>query len=153
MGANAVLHKRISEEGSFIGNLNCFEKLPILPHGLKGIFISKDAKIGKECVIFHQVTIGSNTAADSKGVGAPVIGDYCYIGAGAKIIGNVHVGNNCRIGANAVVTKDVPANSTVYIGNICVRERCNAPDNRFIIVNRNERIVIDEDNKKLIFPT
>lgn len=30
------------------------------PHGLKGIFISKIAKIGINCVIFQHVTIGSN---------------------------------------------------------------------------------------------
>lgn len=121
--AEAVLKKRISTYGSFVGNLNCFKKLPILPHGLSGIFVSKDAKIGKGCVIFQQVTIGSNSLIDSKGCGAPVIGDYCYIGAGAKIIGNVHIGNNCRIGANAVVVKDIPDNSTVYMGgDMCIKK-------------------------------
>lgn len=63
------------------GKLNCFNKLlvkiirkrygagiPILstinsfrtPHGFYGIFISQDAKIGENCIIYHQVTIGSN---------------------------------------------------------------------------------------------
>lgn len=50
-------------------NINKF----IAPHGLSGIYISKGAKIGENCVIFHQVTIGSNTLKDSKGVGAPII--------------------------------------------------------------------------------
>lgn len=35
-----------------------FAEPPILPHGLYGIIISHNAKIGKNCVIFHQVTIG-----------------------------------------------------------------------------------------------
>ena len=65
----------------------------IFPHGLNGIFISNGAIIGKNCVIFHQVTIGSNTLEDSKNFGAPVIGDNCYIGCGAKIIGKVKIGN------------------------------------------------------------
>jgi serine O-acetyltransferase len=43
---------------------------------------------------------------DSKGKGAPTIGNNCYIGAGAKIIGSVKIGNNCRIGANCVVYRD-----------------------------------------------
>ena len=43
----------------------------------------------------------------------PVIGDNCYIGAGAKIIGDIVIGNNCQIGASAVVLKDVPDNSIV----------------------------------------
>ena len=45
----------------------------VAPHGLSGIYISKGAKIGNNCVIFHQVTIGSNTLEDSKNAGAPVI--------------------------------------------------------------------------------
>lgn len=83
------------------------------PHGLAGIFISYGAKVGEGCVIYHQVTIGSNTLPDSKGQGAPTIGKNVFIGAGAKIIGNVTVGDNARIGANAVVSFDVPANATV----------------------------------------
>lgn len=82
------------------------------------LFYFRRGYIGANCVIFQQVTIGSNTLSDTKSAGAPVIGDNCYIGAGAKIIGNVTIGNNCRIGANAVVTKDVPDNSTVISGEM-----------------------------------
>ena len=53
------------------------------------MFISNSAHIGKNVVIFHQVTIGSVTTAGSKNYGAPTIGDDVYIGCGAKIIGNV----------------------------------------------------------------
>ena len=90
-----------------------FKGIPCFPHGMKSIFVSGGATIGRNCVIFQQVTIGSNSLPDSKGTGAPVIGDNCYIGAGAKIIGNVKVGDNVRIGANAVVYKDVPDNTAV----------------------------------------
>ena len=51
----------------------------IFPHGLNGIFISGGAVIGNSCVLFHQVTIGSNTLANSKGKGAPIIGNNVYI--------------------------------------------------------------------------
>jgi serine O-acetyltransferase len=85
-------------------------------HGIYGIFISGGAVIGKNCILFQQVTIGSNMLIDSKGFGSPVIGDNCLIGAGAKIIGNVKIGNNCRIGANAVVTTDLPDNSVCVAG-------------------------------------
>ena len=37
------------------------------PHGFYGIFISQRAKIGKGCVIYHQVTIGSNDLKNSEG--------------------------------------------------------------------------------------
>jgi serine O-acetyltransferase len=87
-----------SSEGAYIGiNANIKNAL-ILPHGLKGIFISGEAEIGENCVIFQQVTIGSNSLPFSKSIGAPIIGNDCYIGAGAKIIGGVKIGDNCRIG-------------------------------------------------------
>lgn len=105
---------------------------PIFPHGQNGIFISGDAVIGKNAVIFHQVTIGSNRIIDSKGFGAPFIGDNCYIGAGAKIIGNVKIGKNCRIGANAVVTKNVPDNSTVVAGEMRIISHDHDLDNRYV---------------------
>ena len=107
----------------------------VLPHGLSGIFISQGAVIGKNCVIFHQVTIGSNTLKDSKKIGAPVVGDNCYIGVGAKIIGNIKIGNNVRIGANCVVTKDVPDNATVVLGENRTILHDTPRDNKFYEYN------------------
>lgn len=116
-------------KGSYIGSGARFANPPIYPHGITGIFISSGAKIGKNVVIFHQVTIGSNTLKGSKRGGAPTIGDNVYIGAGSKIIGNITIGNNCRIGANAVVVKDIPENSTVISQpvRVIIREetQCN----------------------------
>lgn len=105
---------------------------PAFPHGLSGIFVSAGAEIGTDCVIFQQVTIGSNTLPDSRGRGAPVIGDHVYIGCGAKIIGNVHVGNHVRIGANCVVTRDVPDNSTVVLSAPRVIPHQEPLDNTFV---------------------
>lgn len=102
------------------------------PHGLAGIFISYGASIGQGCTIFHQVTIGSNTLPDSRGQGAPTIGNYVYIGAGAKIIGDVTVGDYARIGANCVVVSDVPANATVVLDAPKVIVHDTPRDNTFI---------------------
>lgn len=104
----------------------------VTPHGFSGIFIAANAKVGEGCTIFHQVTIGSNTFKDSKGFGAPTIGNNVYIGAGAKIIGNVTIGNNVRIGANAVVTTDIPDNSTVVMESPRVIVHETARDNTFV---------------------
>lgn len=57
-----------------------FMEPPELPHGIRGIFVSHNVKVGKNCRIFQQVTIGQGNG------GAPVIGDNCLIGAGAKVI-------------------------------------------------------------------
>lgn len=90
-----------------------FSGEPCFPHGIKNIFISGDASFGRNCVIFQQVTIGSNYLAGSKHLGAPHIGDDCFIGAGAIIIGGVAIGNSCRIGAGCTVFDDVPDNCVV----------------------------------------
>ena len=95
--------------GTGIGYGAKFEDVPHLPHGLNGIVVSPNAVIGKNCTIFHQVTIGEGRD------GAPTIGDNCFIGVGAKIIGKIRIGDNVRIGANCVVFEDVPDNCTVVL--------------------------------------
>ena len=109
------------------------------PHGFHGIFISLNAKIGKNCVIFQHVTIGSNTLPNSKSGGAPTVGDNVYIGAGAQIIGNVKIGNNVRIGAGCFVNRDVPDNCTVIQGAPFVKQSNTPLDNRFITINDYEK--------------
>lgn len=47
-----------------------------------------------------------------------VIGDNCWIGAGAVICPGVTIGDNSVIGAGSVVTKDIPP-SCVAVGNPC----------------------------------
>jgi serine O-acetyltransferase len=104
---------------------------PCFPHNINGVFVSGDARVGRDCVIFQQVTIGSNTLGDSKGGGAPTVGDRCYIGAGAKIIGNITIGNDVRVGANCVVVEDVPDNAVVIPGESRIVTRAAPKDNRF----------------------
>jgi len=106
--------------------------MPSFPHGINGILISEGANIGQHCVIFHQVTIGSNTLTDTKKQGSPTIGDNVYIGCGAKIIGGVIIGNNVRIGANCVVTEDIPDNCTVVMGKPRVLKHIQQKDNTYI---------------------
>lgn len=91
-----------------------FATSPNLPHGINGIVISHNAVIGKNCTIFHQVTIGEGRN------GAPTIGDNVLIGAGAKIIGDVRIGNNVKVGAGCVVAKDIPDGATVVMDNVRV---------------------------------
>lgn len=76
-----------------------------------GIIISSSAIVGKNCNISQGVTIGTSGSGENKG--APQIGDFVYIGPGAKIFGKIRIGNNVAIGANAVVTKDIEDNAIV----------------------------------------
>lgn len=123
--------------GAYVGYNAKIDDIPTLPHSLFGVFISDLAVIGKNCVIFHHVTIGSNTLQDSKGQGAPIIGDNCYIGVGAKIIGNIRIGNNVRIGANCVVTQDIPEDHTVVLPLPRLIARHNM-DNSFVRMKRTD---------------
>ena len=104
---------------------------PVFPHGISGIFVSCGAVIGTGCVIFHQVTIGSNTFPDSKSAGVPVIGNEVFIGAGAKIIGGCTVGDRVRIGANCVVTENIPDNCTVVPAKNRIIQKTARQDNRY----------------------
>lgn len=72
-----------------------------------GVVIGETTKIGTDCVLFHQVTLGG--VSMSKGKRHPTLGDRVMVGAGAKVLGPIYVGSDARIAANAVVVRDVPA--------------------------------------------
>jgi len=74
----------------------------LIPHP-NGIVIHPGAKIGVNCLIFQQVTIGTR-----HGPGEPVIGGHVDVGAGARILGRIRIGAHAKIGANAVVLCNVP---------------------------------------------
>jgi len=78
-----------------------------LPHGLNGIIIARNCRIGKNVSIFQHVTI-----AESNKRKTTIIEDGAMLGAGAVILNNVHIGKGAKIGANAVVTCDVPDYAT-----------------------------------------
>lgn len=118
--------------GSYVGSNAIIEEPPVFPHGPMGIFISNNAHLGRGCVIFQQVTIGSNTIKDSKRQGSPYLEDNVYIGCGAKLIGKIHVGRNARIGANCVCVKDVPGNSVTIIRCIESIVKDHELDNEFV---------------------
>ncbi|MBN2569929.1 MAG: serine acetyltransferase [Deltaproteobacteria bacterium] len=126
----ALYESLLAKTGSWIGYNAKFKGIPCFPHGLYGVFISGGATIGKNVIIFQQVTIGSNTLNDSKNIGSPVIGDNVYIGAGAKLIGDIRIGDNCRIGANAVVYKSLPPHSVAVQSPTKIIAK-NSLDNRY----------------------
>lgn len=106
----------LEQKNSYIGLHTVFAGHPVCPHGLHGIHISDRAELGKRCVIFQNVTIGSNTLRDTKRPGSPRLGDNVYVGANATIIGSVSVGDNVRIAAGCNIYKDIPNYQTVVGG-------------------------------------
>lgn len=78
----------------------------LIPHP-NGIVIHPDSVIGVNCLLFQQVTLGTNGRAP------PVLEGHVDVGAGAKVLGSIRIGQHARIGANAVVVHDVAAGATV----------------------------------------
>jgi serine O-acetyltransferase len=76
-----------------------------------GIVVHENVKIGRNCNISHEVTIGKTNRGER--AGCPVLGNNVYLGPGAKIIGNIKIGDNVAIGANCVVINDIPDNAVV----------------------------------------
>ena len=75
-----------------------------------GVIIGSQAKIEMSCVIYQQVTIGSNFDGNNA---MALVKKHTKIGAGAKLIGDIEVGEGCYIGANAVITKSIDNDCSV----------------------------------------
>ena len=87
---------------------------PILPHGMNGIVIGHDTKVGRNVEIYQQVTIAK---------GGCVIGDNVLLGAGCKILNGCRIGNNVKIGANCVVVEDIPDGATCVLNKPRIIQR------------------------------
>jgi serine O-acetyltransferase len=70
------------------------------------------ARIGNDCVVRQNVTIGGSSLKRADEI--PTLGNGVHIGCGVAIVGDVTIGDNARIGPNAVVMTDVPAGATVF---------------------------------------
>lgn len=75
-----------------------------------GIVIHGLCKIGDDCIIRQNVTLGIRNMDDLAAV--PKLGKGVDVGAGAALLGEIRVGNGARIGANSVVLRDVPPGGT-----------------------------------------
>jgi serine O-acetyltransferase len=111
-----LLFRGISIKLGFSVPINTFGPgLAIVHYGL--LIVSPYAKIGKNCRVHAGVNIGA--AAGLGGSRAPIIGDNCYLGPGAKLFGDIAIGDGCAVGANAVVTKSF--GNDVTIGGVPAR--------------------------------
>ena len=84
-----------------------------IDHG-NGVVIGETTVIGRNVVLYHQVTLGG--IGNQKGKRHPSVGDNVVIGAGAKILGAITIGENSKIGAGSIVVNDIPIYATV-VGN------------------------------------
>jgi serine O-acetyltransferase len=90
------VHARHSERLGFTIPPNTFGPGLCLVH-YGTVTINPAVRVGADCRIHPSTSIGRD--AD----GAPVLGDGCYVGPGARIIGSITLGSHVVVGANAVV--------------------------------------------------
>lgn len=82
-----------------------------IDHGM-GIVIGETAELGKNCVLFHNVTLGGT--GKHQGKRHPTLGDNVLVGTGSVLLGPIQIGNNVKIGANTfIINHNVPDNCTV----------------------------------------
>jgi serine O-acetyltransferase len=77
-----------------------------IQHGFATIVSAR--RVGANCWINQQVTIGYNAPPEAEGDAAPILLDGARICAGAQVLGGITIGRDAVVGANAVVLKDVP---------------------------------------------
>ena len=82
-----------------------------IDHGM-GVVIGETAKIGKNCVLFHNVTLGGTKSVHGRR--HPKLGDNCLVGTGTSLLGPILIGSNVKIGAaTTVINRNIPDHCTV----------------------------------------
>lgn len=101
---------RLSVRYGYTIPLNVFGPgLSIAHYG--NIVVNSHARVGKFCRIQEGVNIGASGNNLS-----PVIGDYVFLGSGAKIIGAITIGNHIAVGAGAVVVTSFESDDITLAG-------------------------------------
>ena len=70
---------------------------PTFTHPI-GIVINKGVRIGKNCIIRQNTTIGRGNYKENTKRDYPILGDDVNIGANTTIIGGITIGDNVTIG-------------------------------------------------------
>lgn len=86
------------------------------------ILIGRGVEIGEDCLIFHEVTLGTGPVP-----GYPKIGNGVDVYVGARVLGGVVIGDHSMIGANCAVMRDVPPRSVVVSAPIRIIPRSLSP--------------------------
>lgn len=86
------------------------------------IMIGTGVEIGEDCLIFHDVTLGTGQIP-----GKPKIGNNVDIYPGACVLGGIIIGDRSMVGANCVVTRDVPPESIILTAPSRVIPRTLSP--------------------------
>ncbi len=121
------LARLLSQIGRFLTGIEIHPGAKIgrrlmIDHGM-GIVIGETTKIGDDCTIYHQVTLGGTGKDTVKR--HPTLGNHVMVGCGTKILGPIQIGDHVKIGAGSLVLKSIQSNCTAV----------GAPINKIIVKN------------------
>lgn len=86
-----------------------------VPHAFVGVIMTSGVKIGENCTLLHNTTMGSTINASGYH-NSIIIGDNCYLGAHCLILGDTTIGDNCKVGAGTkLLNATIPSDSTVVM--------------------------------------
>ena len=106
-----LLYYRYTYKYGFQINQNTRVGKGLVIHHFGPIVVNKQAVIGDNCFIAHNVTIGQTNRGSRKG--CPTIGNKVWIGTGSVIVGRITIGDNVLIAPNSYVNFDIPDDSVV----------------------------------------
>ncbi|WP_406684196.1 serine acetyltransferase [Seonamhaeicola sp. MEBiC1930] len=112
--------KRLSSKLGFSIPINVFGPGLSIAHA-GTIIINGGSRIGANCRLHTCVNIGTEAGYDDQ---APIIGDNCYIGPGAKLFGKIVLADGIAVGANAVVNKTFNE-TNIAIGGVPAKKIAN----------------------------
>lgn len=101
--AKFCMYRLYKKYHCFISYKAIIENKIEFPHPI-GIVIGEGVKIGNNCIIYQNVTLGRKNREISE---YPQIGNNVIIYCNSTVIGDVSIGDNSIIGCNTVVLKSV----------------------------------------------
>ncbi len=97
---NVIFWKIFLQEEAKIGENVCFSR--------KGNIILGADRIGDDCVIHHNTTIGMHLAGNENLKGTPSLGNRVWVGPNTIIHGKLKIGDGVTILGETVLTKNIP---------------------------------------------
>ncbi len=92
----------------------------LFKHGFSGVYLSSGAKIGNNCTILHNVTVGSKYLDKSS---SPKIDSNVLIGVGAVIVGDIKIGSNSKISPNSFVMENIDSGTIIISDCLKIRKK------------------------------
>ena len=106
-GLSVLVEQINARRGCFISSQAVIGPGLRMPHPTS-IVIGEGSVIGRNAVIYQNVTLGRKNATDTA---YPHLDDDVTVYAGAVLIGGIHIAKGAIIGAQCFVRKDVPSNA------------------------------------------